>query len=164
MKVREVDLLNNKFVRLVDTASTSVPENAIDIVPAIVLPYLIRLDVSNNKLSKLPKLMEVPSLQTLSFGNISGRGFVGRCHFAMLKSLSSSEGPNHQLRTVPSLFGCTRLPTVDLGTMHSARYQRSAHPLFESIPTMMPYYPLVVYFWVPNLVRIPFGPSCRSLA
>ena len=101
-----MDLSNNKFVRLVNTASTSVPENVIDIVPAIVLPYLIRLDVSNNKLSKLPKSMEVPSLQTLSFGNISGRGFVGRCHFAMLKSLSSSEGPNHQLRTVPSLFGC----------------------------------------------------------
>ena len=164
MTVREVDLSNNKFVRLVNTASTSVPENTIDIEPAIVLPYLIRLDVSNNKLSKLPKLMEVPSLQTLSFGNISCRGFVGRCHFAMLKYQSSSEGPNHQLRTVPSLFGCTRWTAVDLGTLHSARYQRSAHPLFESIPTMMPYYPLVVYFWVPNLVRIPFGPSWRSLA
>ena len=34
MKVREADLLNNKFVRLVDTASTSTPENAIDRVAA----------------------------------------------------------------------------------------------------------------------------------
>ena len=25
------------------------------------------------------------------------------------------EGPNNQLRTVPTLFGCTRLTTVDLG-------------------------------------------------
>ena len=67
MTVREVDLSNNKFVRLVNTAYTSVPENVIDIVPAIVLPYLIRLDVSNNKLSKVPKSMEVPSLFGCNF-------------------------------------------------------------------------------------------------
>ena len=42
MKVREVDLLNNKFVRLVDTASTSVPENAIDRIAAAAKDLRLR--------------------------------------------------------------------------------------------------------------------------
>ena len=42
MKVREVDLLNNKFVSLVDTASTSVPENAIDRIVAAAKDIWLR--------------------------------------------------------------------------------------------------------------------------
>ena len=113
--VREVDFLNNKLVRLVNTASTSVPGNVIDIEPAIVLPYLICLNVSNKKLSKLPKSTEVPSLQTRSFGNNQIEDLSADVILQCSKSLSSLEGPNNQLRTVPSLFGCTRLTTVDLG-------------------------------------------------
>ena len=115
MTVREVNFLNNKLVRLVNTASTSVPGNVIDIEPAIVLPYLIFLNVSNNKLSRLPTSMEVPSLQTRSFGDKQFEDFLADVILQCSKSLSSLEGPNNQLRTVPSLFDCTRLITVALG-------------------------------------------------
>jgi Leucine-rich repeat (LRR) protein len=54
-------------VREVDLSSNTTEES--DNEPAIVLPYLVRLDISNNQLNKLPSLMEVPALQTLVFSN-----------------------------------------------------------------------------------------------
>ena len=59
--------------------------------------------------------MEVPSLQTRSFGNNQIEDLSADVILQCSKSLSSWEGPNNQLQTVPSLFGCTRFTTVDLG-------------------------------------------------
>ena len=50
-----------------------------------------------------------------SFGNNQIEDLSADVILQCSKSLSFWEGPNNQLRTVPSLFGCTRLTTVDLG-------------------------------------------------
>lgn len=79
-----------------------------------MLPNLVSLDVSQNRLTTLPPNMEVPSLQTLRFGtnriNTIPDDLIVQCS----RSLSTLEGPGNQLRAVPDLFGCRRLQVVDL--------------------------------------------------
>eukprot|EP00584_Thalassiosira_punctigera_P001581 CAMPEP_0172535752 /NCGR_PEP_ID=MMETSP1067-20121228/7612_1 /TAXON_ID=265564 ORGANISM="Thalassiosira punctigera, Strain Tpunct2005C2" /NCGR_SAMPLE_ID=MMETSP1067 /ASSEMBLY_ACC=CAM_ASM_000444 /LENGTH=813 /DNA_ID=CAMNT_0013320697 /DNA_START=16 /DNA_END=2457 /DNA_ORIENTATION=+ len=113
MTVREVDLSNNKLSRLVE--GTAAPSGSSNVEPAIVLPSLLRLDVSGNQLTRLPGPMEVPSLQTLRFGNNRIEELSGDLISQCAGSLTSLEGTNNRLRTVPNLLGCKRLTTVDLG-------------------------------------------------
>lgn len=108
--MRDVDLSKNKLVSLIDPASNE--------DPVIVLPNLTRLDVSNNKLTKLPRLMEVPSLQILCFGcnqiaDIStlATDLIKQCS----KYLTNLEGPNNQLHAIPNLSQCAKLATIDFG-------------------------------------------------
>ena len=58
VSVKEVDFSSNEITRLTE----------FDAEPMIVLPNLVRLVVTKNRLSTLPSTMEVPSLQTLCFG------------------------------------------------------------------------------------------------
>ncbi|KAL7538177.1 hypothetical protein ACHAXR_008833 [Thalassiosira sp. AJA248-18] len=129
MTMREVDLSNNNLVRLTEMFEDGA-NNANIIEPVIVLPNLKNLNVSNNKLSKLPKSMEVPNLQTFCFGNnhitdisSSVTDIIMQC----AKSLSTLEGSHNHLRTVPDLSHCKKLTTVDLGD-NSLTEVPSIHP------------------------------------
>ena len=109
MTIREVDLSGNAIERL-----TEVDVSEGDAGPAIVLPNLVSLDVSKNRLTTLPPNMEVPSLQTLRFGTNRITTIPDDLIVQCSRSLSTLEGPGNQLRAVPDLFGCRRLQVVDL--------------------------------------------------
>ena len=109
MTIREVDWSGNAIERL-----TEVDVSEGDAGPAIVLPNLVSLDVSKNRLTTLPPNMEVPSLQTLRFGTNRITTIPDDLIVQCSRSLSTLEGPGNQLRAVPDLFGCRRLQVVDL--------------------------------------------------
>jgi len=114
MTIREVDLSGNAMERLTEEAAARAPESGGGAEPAIVLPNLVALDVSKNRLTALPSKMEVPSLQTLRFGGNRIAAMPEDLILQCSRSLSTLEGPGNQLRTVPDLFGCRRLQVVDL--------------------------------------------------
>ena len=110
IRVREVDLSHNKISQL---TSDSEEDELI-----IVLPFLVRLDVSSNQIRKLPTSIEVPSLQTFSFGNnmiadlsFSSTDIIVQCQ----KSLVTIEGQNNRIHTISDLSRCLKLTTIDLG-------------------------------------------------
>ena len=110
LTIREVDLSHNKISQL-----TADSDDA-DLI--IVLPFLVRLDVSNNLLRKLPRSIEVPSLQTLSFGHnmiadlsLPSTDIIMQCQ----KSLMTLEGQNNNIQAISDLSGCSTLTTIDLG-------------------------------------------------
>ena len=113
MTVREVDLSGNAIGRLTEEEVDG-GNNANASGPAIVLPALTSLDVSNNRLTALPPNMEVPSLQTLRFGANRIAAMPDDLVVQCSRSLSTLEGPGNRLRTVPDLFSCRRLQVVDL--------------------------------------------------
>jgi Leucine-rich repeat (LRR) protein len=110
LALRELDLSNNKITSLIGK------QDAVDEVaqPVVVLPGLIRLDVSNNRLTELPHHIEVTSLQTFCFGNnmvadLSSTDLIMHCQ----NSLSTLEGPNNKLHNLPDLCCCPKLTIID---------------------------------------------------
>jgi Leucine-rich repeat (LRR) protein len=130
MTVKEIDLSSNSITRLTErvvggsndndehttTADADADADADEqeFAPSIVLPNLVSLDVSKNKLTKLPSSAEVPSLQTLRFGHNNIASLPLDLIVVCSRALSTLEGQDNQLRSVPDLFVCKRLQNLDL--------------------------------------------------
>jgi len=117
MTVKEVDLSKNKIKSLVELPDSSPSHAESTNEPLVVLPNLIRLDVSDNHLTKLPSSIEVPNLQVFCFGNnqisdlLVSTDIIAQC----AQSLTTLEGPNNQLHTIIDLSECKKLTTIDFG-------------------------------------------------
>lgn len=116
MTVTEIDLSKNKIKSLVELPDSSRSHAETTNEPVVVLPNLIRLDVSDNHLRKFPSSIEVPSLQVFCFGNnqisdlLASTDMIAQC----AQSLTTLEGPNNQLHTILDLSECKKLTTIDL--------------------------------------------------
>ena len=116
MTLKEIDLSSNNITRLSEKCVAEGGDDtdaADEFEPTIVLPNLISLDVSRNKLTALPSSMEVPALQTLRFGENSIASLPLDLIVQSSRALSTLEGQDNQLRSVPDLFGCKRLKIAD---------------------------------------------------
>ena len=104
--IKELNIANNKILHL--TGKDDSPQKPIE------LPNLIQLDISSNSITVIPERLQLPSLQTLYFGNNPNLKKIPHSLLQESPLLATLEGPKCSLITPPDISLCKHLKIVDL--------------------------------------------------
>ena len=110
MALKELDISSNRISSLSHDGESGAGDAGVE----VVLPGLIRLDVTDNQLTAFPPLLRLPILQTLQFSKNQISEPMDCLIRSCCRTLSTLEGPKNLLSSPLDLMGCTALRVVDL--------------------------------------------------